>query len=331
MIDVFNLKISIVVISAFNKDFVAHALSSCLAAKDVIGEIILVASVQDSKVATSVLSEWDLTSENSPNVKIIESDCLWPGELRNIGLNEVKFSYCMFLDSDDFLIPASFYKVLYANRKNYFDILVVDYLKLVSGKVHASNYINKLSDFTCNALVCDGKSLIKAPPYCWNKVYRVEFIRNNDLAFSSGMYEDVLWNFRCALNAEVLIIEDLPCVCYRVHDKSLTKNRDVNHFTYFEVYRKCIDYAREVDPSLSDIMLYYLAFRAQALHIYRSGRLLPAQRREWLRCMREFKAYLIRLRHFSHFGLIDVGVYFRFPLLVDVILEFRRFLLFFRK
>lgn len=112
---------------------------------------------------------------------------------RNHGLRVAKGEYVGFIDSDDW-VDSEFFEKLYATAKKYdADIAVASIIRLNSLK--RKFYVNYESEKYYNNInkifeICDCPD----KNYIWNKIYKLEKLKKNNLYFLEGrVYEDVIF------------------------------------------------------------------------------------------------------------------------------------------
>lgn len=131
------------------------------------------------------------------------------GLVRNYGCKVAQGEYVHFVDGDDYLEPnclANFYEVI--GRENP-DIVVSNYYLEKNGKktkafIHIKdNWHYKTNYKWAKAVASD----IKIRGYVWNKIYRRDFLVNNNLFSLSARYfiEDVTFNYFAFLKAKKIV------------------------------------------------------------------------------------------------------------------------------
>lgn len=124
-------------------------------------------------------------------VKVFSQDNAGQSKARNVGLDSAQGEYITFVDSDDWVDPDFYEKLIDASVRNDADIACGSILRV--RKQYTKFRINykkeevfvKPQDKVDNARVPD-------MCYVWNKVYRVSFLKQLNLRFVEGMfYEDV--------------------------------------------------------------------------------------------------------------------------------------------
>ena len=175
---------------------------------------------------------------------------------RNTGINNATGNYLFFLDSDDFLAPKciellydiissekgiemSIGEIMVRFQKNYYD--QYQGVKFLSAKdgIYRTNILD---------LYLERKIYI--PPV--NKLFRKDFITNNNLFFEEGLiHEDYLWSFQVACSL-----------------KTIAVTTEIT-YTYFR-HKNSIDSS---DNTLYHILNYSKACMLQAKYAYKSKKL----------------------------------------------------------
>lgn len=139
---------------------------------------------------------------------------------RNIGMKEAQGEFITFLDSDDYIAAGGLETILRAMRifGDEFDLIQFNHFRSRNGEI---------TPRTTNP---NGRFTAAHPPklfcYVWNKVYRREFIEQNDIRFIPDMSygEDEIFNLECLYHAGHLMsyAERAVVHCYE-NDGSLSR------------------------------------------------------------------------------------------------------------
>lgn len=146
---------------------------------------------------------------------------------RNTGIDASTGDYIMFLDSDDTLVPDAL--------ERYSKPLVDhDYDMVIASTVFQDNPEVRFMMKECKVngrtemfrRFCDATVSYEMQSgwffSVWNKLYRAEFIRNNQIRFVEGLiYEDVPWTFIVMSEAESVYVLPNPVVIYNVRPDSI--------------------------------------------------------------------------------------------------------------
>lgn len=131
------------------------------------------------------------------------------GLVRNYGCSIAKGEYIYFVDGDDYLEPnclANFYSAI---QKENPDIVISNYYlekrnKRTKAFIHLKDNCNYKSNLKwAKAVVSD----IKIRGYVWNKIYKRDFLIQNNLVSTPARYfiEDITFNYFSFLKAKKII------------------------------------------------------------------------------------------------------------------------------
>lgn len=166
-------------------------------------------------------------------IKIINQEHMGVGAARNNALNFVQGEYLAFIDSDDF-IRTDMLEIVYNKfKETEADIVQFDYticeengkrnkrfslsekLKRESNYELKNNSTFKLSDIN-NALT--GLRM-----YCWDKMYRTDFIKENNIKFAESSFcEDQIFSISSYLLAKKIFYLNDYLYTYRIREGSLS-------------------------------------------------------------------------------------------------------------
>lgn len=157
-------------------------------------------------------------------------------ETRNFGIKHSSAEYIAFLDSDDFIFPNAYEKMMNEIINSDVDIVIGKLVKYIPNK---DIYVSKqISDYSkCNTIV-SGKvylnDTIKEKAYTAVSVkgiYKKSLINENDLFFQKDLlHEDELWTPKILLIAQKVIDIDEVFYAHVFREGSITnqKNKQKN-------------------------------------------------------------------------------------------------------
>lgn len=176
----------------------------------------------------------------------------WPGKFRyfvkengglsdarNYALPYVKGKYVAFVDSDDYVEENMFSELWNAALKTKADIVECELDKVYSDhseRIHLPNEYKSLSDYMLNARVC-----------AWNKIYRMEWLREIGVTFPKGLlYEDVC--FFCKIVpylTQVPITVHLPLYHYRQREGSILSSSNKRILEIHKIFEDIFEFYNE--------------------------------------------------------------------------------------
>lgn len=132
-----------------------------------------------------------------------------PGLARQAGLDfcdEKWFNYVMFMDEDDSLPPWSVELLSKAAIKECADIISAPIIEQKLGKVEIIPETNTT--------------------WLHGKIYRLTFLRENNIRFVSALNEDAAFNAQCQIAGKKKGVLDIPMYYWKNNKESLTRGQD---------------------------------------------------------------------------------------------------------
>lgn len=230
-----SVKVSIIVPVYNVEKYLAKCLESLLSQtlKDI--EIICI----DDKSTDNSLEILKEYASKDDRIKLVEQKInQGQGFARNVGIKLVQGEYLSFIDSDDFVEPDMFEKMYKQACDLSSEIVICEYDRLneKSGKVSKSKYLHKVSknytreDITFpvgvnleNRYIDD--ILLVSPHYSCNKIYKTNFITQNNILFSEERcFEDVIFVLKSFLLSKNISYTNDVFYHYRIIESSTLRH-----------------------------------------------------------------------------------------------------------
>lgn len=167
------------------------------------------------------------------------------GVARNLGLKKASGEFLAFIDSDDFY-DISFLEKMYTKiTKTNADVICCE-VKTYNEKKRKYKKINNCpnTDYIQNKDVFSYQDI---PLYifntfkswCWNKLFRNEFINKNNITFQElKRTNDLLFTYSAIIQAEKITILKEPLITYRVNQKNnLQSTNHLHPYDFYKAYR----------------------------------------------------------------------------------------------
>ena len=189
---------------------------------------------------------------------------------RNHGIEYVQTTHLAFLDSDDWVAPRFYDRLMETSIKENADISTgqVIYTYPETG-IKREEWVSWWSFHS-------GKKLLSSPEEkqdiiyacaCWNKIYRTSFIRNNNIYFPVDLFiEDVPFTFLAsALANKIVLVKDAE-LYYRQRANSIMKDLKTSKriFDVFKImdicYKRLNLVSKDLQPVYKQILDHFWIF-----------------------------------------------------------------------
>lgn len=177
-------------------------------------------------------SESIIKNYSDKRIKYFKNKNQGIGKTRNFGIEKSTGKYIMFLDSDDYLDKNACKYLFDKIEKEKLDIVVCDFYKDIDGKIERV----QVQSFKNSSLEENNKLLLNINLAPWNKIYRSELIKKNNIKFVENLkYEDAPFVAECLLKAEKIGKIDKCLNYYVIHKNSETTTRDKKMFDIIKI------------------------------------------------------------------------------------------------
>jgi glycosyltransferase involved in cell wall biosynthesis len=243
------VKVSVIVPVYNQEKYIKRCVDSILHQTLSNIEIILV----DDGSTDSSLEIMHQYEKQDERVRVLTQHNMYAGVARNNGLSVAAGEYVIFWDSDDYFAENALEALYTEAKKSDADICVGEAVKedVVTGVVNKDiHYVHK-------------KRIPEKIPFCvndipqyifnisnnypWNKLYRLAFIRNNNLQFQNiKRSNDVYFVMTAFVKAEKITVVDDVIVYYQYRNTDSLSNNAVNNRQFVvEAFKKVRDKLEE--------------------------------------------------------------------------------------
>ena len=232
-------KYSIVIIIKNTKMYLEKCLDSVVNQTFQDFEIIVVDDCSDES-SQDIIDKYQ--TEKLPIQYIYLKKSIGPGGARNCGLKITKGDYILFIDSDDWIDIDCLQKAtpvlekyqadigMYSLMRNYDAAVTEPYFKCKYDDVQT---LNGKTAFKIMSGQYDFGITISPSPV--NKIYKREYLINNEISFLEDVYyEDIFWGFQTLLaNGKIVTI---PTIKYHHYKRmgSIVQSLSEKHFDDLE-------------------------------------------------------------------------------------------------
>ncbi len=206
-----------VVMPVYNVErYLEEAVESVLSQSYRNLELILV----DDGATDSSGTMCDELATADKRIRVIHQPNAGLGAARNTGIAAARGDYLAFADSDDYLLPDAYERMMRSIIRSGSDIVTGNVLRR-QGRYLEQSWIQKRShieDRTRVSLVDEVELL--SDTVAWNKIYRTRFWKKHGKSFPVGkLYEDTATIFHALLHAQGIDIVSAPVYVWRLRDE----------------------------------------------------------------------------------------------------------------
>ena len=217
--------------------------------------------------------EW---AKKDQRIKVIHKQNGGLSDARNAGMEIATGEYIGFVDSDDWIAPEMYEKLIVAMKKDSCDIEACC-VEMVWENGSDNRLLTQKQSCVLTSeeaqLALLKESLLKQP--VWYKLYKANKIKN--IAFEKGKYhEDVFWSYKAIGAANKVGIIDYIGYYYLQRNASIMgEGYSLKRLDAIEAYCQRFEYIKENFPNLSDLALinvwYGCIYNGQQILLYLKG------------------------------------------------------------
>lgn len=249
-----------VVIATYNSGLFLNAFFDSIMYQSMDFEDIQVIFVDDNSDDEYTLYLLRLFDKNFSNVTsvFLDNNSGFPGRGRNVGLDLIDSEYVIFSDHDDTYTPDAFEVMYNAAKNDDADIVITNYYKVFPDeKIKTKTIFNGenevINDFKNDLRIFD------LDPAIWSKLFRKEFLMENDIRFLEGMLaEDLYFFINSVINSKCSVCLD-DFFSYNYNIRNIEGDKSTIHIRNKKYLGKMVEGYHFVDKLLSDSKLeeYY--------------------------------------------------------------------------
>ena len=191
--------------------------------------------------------------KNYKDIKVIETKEVGVSNARNIGIENAKGKYLIFLDDDDYFEPKYLNKIYELLKKKSYDLLITNYYYKYKNKRN-KRIVTETNELYKNGLVSEGRmySLLESYTinHTANKVFKREIIDKYNLRYDTKVTygEDLLFNLKYTVYTTKVKLLPIYSYNYVIKDNTSKKIEIIdeiikvlNKYYYFDSKTKIIN------------------------------------------------------------------------------------------
>lgn len=250
------MKLSII-IPAYNAEkYVERCVKSIISQNYIDSEILII----DDGSTDNTLDISSSLSCKYADIRVLHKKNGGVSSARNLGIDNARGEYIMFVDVDDYLLPNTLHKALRVAEENPdADFCVFGFERIArSGQTSKSTPESKrYSRNETLKYIKNTDALLLGTPCA--KLYKRCFIESGDFKFDTKrkLFEDICFNLSCLSSCNSFVTSDICVYCYEVNNQSATAKfngetliDDANN--YISVMRKVVSDISKSDNNPTD-------------------------------------------------------------------------------
>ncbi len=310
-----------VVMSVYNTGkYLSKAMDSILAQTYRDFELILV----DDGSTDGSDKTCEQQAQRGENIRVFHKPNGGLSSARNFGIEHARGEYIIFPDPDDWVEPDYLEKLLEIREKHGADLSVCGHYDHIDGKIRVWNAQAQ----ECVLQTEEALNLLMRPSaycgYAWNKLYRMDVIRNHQLRFDVelGMVQDLHFAVRYFQYCNTVAYDPVPLYHYNHDSGGVTASYSKltpRKLSCFLTYEKIAELTKEQHPAIAAMAYSSLVHMSlQYIYIYfRTGmkdektlRLLQEHYRKYSQYYLASDAYTTRDKMFCWCAPVNARLYY---------------------
>ncbi len=197
----------------------------------------------------------DMYAKKDNRITVIHKSNGGLSDARNVGLDEAKGKYIVFIDSDDY-IKEQYIELLYNAIKENNTLIAQCGIKKVNNnrkELQTLGY-EKNTIITAEEAIIDmsGEHWVENI-VVWNKMYHIELLKNTRFRVGK-LHEDEFYTYKVLYDAERISIIQDSLYCYRQNDESITgKKYNLKRLDVLEAFEERLQFFKK----MNELKLYH--------------------------------------------------------------------------
>lgn len=212
-----------IIIPCYNSEkYIIECLDSIVT--QTYSELEIICVDDGSEDNTVSIIEGYISRDN--RIRLLKQNHLYAGVARNTGIKIATGKYVMFLDSDDYFDATLIEKMVNSAEENESDTVICDayYVNNVTGEITSPDYllnkkvVDRYKVYSRKELPNNVVRTTCSGP--WTKLYRLDFIRNNNLEYRpTKRNNDIFFTYLAMVLAERISVVNQRLIYYRFENE----------------------------------------------------------------------------------------------------------------